>query len=216
MSQHLVRREGFLRMILIGGTAAYLLRLPYLGEFWGSLGGVALLAMGYAYLQSMVRVRVPPVLLVLLFVAAQVDLLGNYFAMYGRPFGPMQYDEFSHTTVSALSIPLFVWFLRTLAERYCSRLPLTIIAVMAVSLGLSASAIYEILELWDARYFGNRRIWGPFDTSNDLQWNFLGMVIGALLACALLGRTRSSSPGKESSSTSAHQQEQAENGSPKK
>lgn len=187
------RREWLVLLILILGTAAYLLRLPYLGEFWGSLLGVALLGTGYGYLRSFQRVRVPLMFLVLLFVAAQVDLLGNYFAMYGQPFGPMQYDEFSHMAVSALSIPIFVWFLGELARRYCPRLPLSLVAVVAVSLCLSASAIYEIIELWDARYFGNRRIWGPFDAPNDLQWNFLGMVLGALLACAILGPTRSAS-----------------------
>lgn len=192
MNQQSPRLRWFLRVILIVGTAAYLLRLPYLGEFWGSLLGGALLATGYGYLRSFEHIRVPLVLLVLLFAAAQVDLLGNYFGMYGQPFGPVQYDEFSHMAASALSIPIFVWFLSVLAAQYCQRLPLSLVAVMAVSLGLSASAIYEIIELWDARYFGNRRIWGPFDTPNDLQWDFLGMVIGALLAAVVLRQTRPS------------------------
>ncbi len=176
------------QVILILGTAGYLLRLPYLGELWGSLLGVLLLGIGYGYLRVVEKVQVPLILLFLLFVAAQVDLLGNYLSMYGRLFGPVQYDEFSHMAVSALSIPIFVWLLRVLAVRYCRSVPLSLVAVVAVSLCLSASAIYEIIELWDARYFANHRIWGPFDTSNDLQWNFLGMVVGATLASVVLGR----------------------------
>ena len=55
--------------------------------------------------------RVPIVLLVLVFLALQVDALGNYFRMYGRQFGPMQYDEFSHLAVQVLVSPIIVWFI---------------------------------------------------------------------------------------------------------
>lgn len=56
----------------------------------------------------------------------------------------------------------------------------------AVAMLFSMSGFYEIIELWDERYFHGKRIWSPHDTANDLQWNLIGAVIGVALSYAVL------------------------------
>ena len=57
-------------------------------------------------------------------------------------------------------------------------------------MGFSLSAFYEIIELWDEKYFHPNRIWGPLDTATDLQFDLCGIVIGTLLACVMLRTTQ--------------------------
>ncbi len=168
--------------------AAYLLKLAYMPPLFGSLLGVLLLAACYGYFRFFRGLRVPLVLFALLFVAMEVDLLGNFFHMYGRPFGPVQYDEFSHMMTSALTVPIFVWLLRGFILRFDHRLPLGLVATLAVAISFSGAALYEIIELWDEKYFGGKRIWGPYDTPNDLQWDLLGKIAGAVIMVLVLGR----------------------------
>ncbi len=61
-------------------------------------------------------------------------------------------------------------------------LPLALLLLIVFSL----SAVYEIIELWDEVYFGGKRIWGPYDTATDLQWDLCGIIVGTLFACLLL------------------------------
>jgi uncharacterized membrane protein YjdF len=131
-------------------------------------------------------VRIPLVLLGLVFLALQVDALGNFFRMYGRQFGPMQYDEFSHLMVQVLVSPVIVWFVVRLLHRYGYRLPLALTAFFAATTMFSLSAAYEIIELWDEIYFGGKRIWGPYDTATDLQWDLCGIIVGTLFSCIML------------------------------
>ena len=127
--------------------------------------------------------RIPLVLLGLVFLALQVDALGNFFRMYGRPFGPMQYDEFAHMTVQVLVSPVIVWCAMRLLNH---RLPLWLSAFFAATTVFSLSAAYEIIELWDEIYFGGKRIWGPYDTATDLQWDLCGIIVGTLFSCIML------------------------------
>ena len=108
--------------------------------------------------------------------------------MYGTQFGPMQYDEFSHMTVQVLVSPLIVWLVSQLLKRY--RLPFWLNAIFAVTIVFSLSAAYEIIELWDEIHFGGKRIWGPYDTATDLQWDLCGIIIGTLFSCIMLRDTR--------------------------
>jgi hypothetical protein len=87
---------------------------------------------------------------------------------------------------SALVTPIVIWVLQTGIERGGYRLPPGLIAVFAVALLFSMSGVYEIIELWDERYFHGKRIWSPHDTPNDMQWNLIGAVIGAALSYAVL------------------------------
>lgn len=166
--------------------AAFLLKMCYLSLTFNSIFGVCFLTIFYVYLRRRHEVNVPLVLLGLIFAALQVDALGNYFRMYGQAFGPMQYDEFSHMTVQVLVTPLFVWLVRQGLSRNGNALSPGVTALFSATVMFSLSAFYEIIELWDEVYAGGHRIWGPYDTANDLQWDLCGIVIGSLLAHLLL------------------------------
>jgi uncharacterized membrane protein YjdF len=53
----------------------------------------------------------------------------------------------------------------------------------------SLASFYEIIELWDELYFSGQRIWGPYDTATDLQWDLCGIILGTLLANLALKKT---------------------------
>lgn len=172
---------------LIAG-AAFLTKMCYLSLVFNTVFVVVFLALFYCYLRARLNVNVPPLLLGLVFVALQVDALGNYFRMYGQRFGPLQYDEFAHMAVQVLISPLIVWLANRLLQRY--EMPLTLNAIFAGTVIYSLSAAYEIIELWDEIYFGGKRIWGPYDTATDLQWDLCGIIIGTLFSCIMLRDTR--------------------------
>src|SRR5215813_15518658 len=98
-----------LMLLVFVAGAGFLLKMCYLSLAFNSLFGVVFLGTVYAYVRLRHEVSIPLVLLALVFVALQVDALGNYFRMYGRQFGPLQYDEFSHMTVQVLVSPIIVW-----------------------------------------------------------------------------------------------------------
>jgi uncharacterized membrane protein YjdF len=178
--------RGLILAALFIAASAFLLNLAYLGVFVATGICGALLLAFYAYIHWRRRVKLPIIHILLMLGAVEVDTLGNYFHLYGRPFGPMQYDEFSHMLCSALVAPVVMWLLQTATERGDYRLPLSLVAVIAVAMIFSFCGFYEIIELWDERYFHGKRIWGPYDTSNDLQWDLIGAVAGAALAYAAL------------------------------
>jgi uncharacterized membrane protein YjdF len=98
----------------------------------------------------------------------------------------MQYDEFSHMLVQVLVSPIIVWLVSRLTYQNGYRLPLWLNAFFAATVVFSFSAAYEIIELWDEIYFGGRRIWGPYDTATDLQWDLCGIIVGTLFSCMML------------------------------
>ena len=174
-------------IVLIAG-AAFLTKMCYLSLAFNTLFVLVFLTLFYLYLRMRLNVEVPVVLLGLVFLALQVDALGNFFRMYGQQFGPMQYDEFSHMAVQVLVSPLIVWLVQRLLQRY--RLPFVLTAIFAGTIVFSLSAAYEIIELWDEIYFGGQRIWGSYDTAKDLQWDLCGIIIGTLFSCIMLRDTR--------------------------
>jgi uncharacterized membrane protein YjdF len=172
--------------LLIFAGAAFLLKMCYLPLGLCTLLGGAWLAAVYFYLLARYAIRMPPVLLLLVFAALEVDALGNFFRLYGQPFGPVMYDEFAHLAVQALVMPLIVWLLSETLERSGHTLPLGLNIFFAVAVFFSLSAFYEIIELWDELYFGGQRIWHKHDAPNDLQWDLTGIIIGAGLAYVIL------------------------------
>ncbi len=175
-------------MLFIAGSA-FLLKMAYLPVLTCTvLGGLYLLAV-YLYVRARYRIKIPAILLLLVLGAVEVDALGNYFRMYGRRFGPVMYDEFSHLAVQALTAPMIVWLLREGIVRFGYRLPLGLVTFFAITALFSLSAFYEVIELWDELYFRGQRIWSPHDAPNDLQWDLAGIFIGAVLAYALLKRS---------------------------
>src|SRR5262245_21814528 len=95
--------------LLLFAGAAFRARMCYLGLAFNVAFGVVFLGIVYAYVRVRHELRIPLPLLLLVFAALQVDALGNHFQMYGKMFGPMHYDEFSHLTVQVLVTPVIVW-----------------------------------------------------------------------------------------------------------
>ena len=172
-------------LLLIAG-AAFLLKMCYLSLAINCILGLVFLTGFYVYVRTRHGITIPVVLMVLVFVALQVDALGNFFHMYGSQFGPMQYDEFSHMTVQVLITPIIIWLVRRGLDRVGHKVSLGLASLFAITLMFSISACYEIIELWDEVYFGGQRIWGKYDTANDLQWDLCGILIGTLVAVPLL------------------------------
>jgi hypothetical protein len=173
-------------MLVLFAGAAFLTKMCYLSLAFNTLFAVAFLGIFYWYVRKRLNLRIPLVLLGLVFVALQVDALGNFFRMYGRQFGPMQYDEFSHLVVQVLVSPIIVWFVTRLLHEVGYPLPLKLTAFFAATTVFSLSAAYEIIELWDEVYFGGQRIWGKYDTATDLQWDLCGIIVGTVFSCIML------------------------------
>jgi uncharacterized membrane protein YjdF len=174
---------------LVAG-AAFLTKMCYLSLAFNTLFVLTFLALFYFYIRIRLNIQIPIVLLALVFLALQVDALGNFFRMYGRQFGPMQYDEFAHTMVQVLVSPIIVWLTGRVLQQFGYRLPLKLTAFFAGTIVFSLSAIYEIIELWDEIYFGGHRIWGAYDTATDLQFDLCGIIVGTLFSCIMLRDTR--------------------------
>jgi uncharacterized membrane protein YjdF len=191
MNAWLKRLDPPITAALLVAGAAFLLKMCYLPLVTCTLVGGAWLAAVYCYLRARYKISMPPVLLLLVFAALEVDALGNFFSMYGRAvIGSIMYDEFAHLAVQALTMPLVVWLLSQGLRRFGQHLPLGLSIFFAVAVFFSLSAFYEVIELWDERYFGGQRIWSKHDAPNDLQWDFAGILIGALLAYLILRRAR--------------------------
>jgi hypothetical protein len=170
--------------------AAFLTKMCYLSLAFNTIFVVVFLGLFYFYFSARLKLRIPLTLFGLVFLALQVDALGNFFRMYGQKFGPLQYDEFAHMTVQVLVSPIIVWLVSNVLRRYGYRLPTKLTAFFAAAIVFSLSAIYEIIELWDEVYFGGHRIWGPYDTATDLQWDLCGIIVGTLFSCIMLRDTR--------------------------
>ena len=170
--------------------AAFLTKMCYLSLVFNTIFVIVFLALVCLYVRGRFQIRIPVVLLGLVFAALQVDALGNFFHMYGRQFGPMQYDEFAHMMVQVLVSPIIVWLVGAVLQQCGYRLPLKLTALFAATIVFSLSAIYEIIELWDEIYFGGHRIWGSYDTATDLQWDLCGIIVGTLFSCIMLRDTR--------------------------
>jgi uncharacterized membrane protein YjdF len=187
ITMNLLRKlELPLVLLVLFGGAAFLTKMCYLSLALNTLFGVMFLGIVYSYVRARHNITIPLTLLALVFSALQIDALGNFFHMYGRQFGPMQYDEFSHMTVQVLVSPIIVWLVRHMLHKFGYQLPLRLTAFFAATIVFSLSAVYEIIELWDELYFGGKRIWGPYDTATDLQWDLCGILIGTMIACWLL------------------------------
>lgn len=166
--------------ILFIGKSLLLVRLPYRPVNENALYTFSILAAFYLYFRFRQGIAPPAAVIILLAAAVAVDVLGNYFHLYGRQFGPVQFDEFSHFVGSGCSLPPVMWMLRATLRRWGYRLPLKMVGFLAVCVAFSFSAYYEILELWDELFFGGKRLWSPRDTPNDLQYDLGGIILAAI------------------------------------
>ena len=179
----------FVALLFLAGSA-FLLKMCYLPLLQNTVYACLFLLALYGYLYARYDIRIPPVLLLLVLAAVEVDAVGNYFRMYGRQFGPMMYDEFAHLAVQALTAPLVLWLAGEVSARFGYHLPLGLLTLFSVMTLFSLTGFYEIIELWDERYFRGQRIWSPHDAPNDLQWNLAGIIVGSVSAYALMKKYR--------------------------
>ncbi len=179
------RAEKFLVGFALLAGAGFLLKMCYLSLAYNTLFGLVFLTLVYSYFLFRQNLRLPLDRLALVFLALQVDALGNYFRLYGHQFGPVQYDEFAHLLVQVLVTPALVWLTHKTLEQYGHTFHPSLTRFVAAAVIFSLSAGYEIIELWDELYFGGQRIWSKYDTATDLQWDLLGILIGLLLEKAL-------------------------------
>jgi hypothetical protein len=169
-------------IISFAGKSWLLLRLPYRLWYVNAFYTGLLLLFFYCYFRFRQNITAPPTVLFFLAAAVAVDVLGNYLGLYGHMFGPVQYDEFAHFLGSGFSLVPAMWLLRAGTRRLGYKLPLALIAFLSVTMTFSYCGYYEILELWDEKYFEMDRIHGEFDTPNDLQCDLAGIVVFALMS----------------------------------
>jgi uncharacterized membrane protein YjdF len=185
--------EASLAILSLCAGVVFLLMMCHLSFASNVIFGIVFLTLFYVYVRHRHNISIPPSLLVLVFVALQIDALGNLFGMYGHQVGPLQYDEFAHMMIQVLVSPSIVWLVQHTLEKWGHHLPVKLTAFFAATMVFSLSAFYEIIELWDELYFHPHRIWGTLDTATDLQFDLCGIVVGTLLACALLRTQQSAS-----------------------
>ena len=121
--RYINRFEIPLVLLSLVAGAAFLTKMCYLSLLFNTIFVIAFLGIFYWYLRARWSIRIPIALLGLVFMALQVDALGNYFRMYGQRFGPMQYDEFSHLAVQVLVSPVIVWLVNRVLGRFGYNLP---------------------------------------------------------------------------------------------
>lgn len=176
--------------LFLAGTV-FLLRLAYL-PIWVSMP----IGMGYVsvvawFARQQYDFRIPLLLPVLAVLAVGVDGFGNYFGWYQEHFSLLQYDEIAHTLIPALTAPMIIWLLREGIVRFGYRLPLGLITFFAMTTMFTISGFYEVIELWDDKYMHDQpgmRIHGAYDTPNDLQFDLIGVTLGAVLTYAVMKR----------------------------
>lgn len=171
--------------------AVFLLRMAYLRIWFSTPICVAWLAAIYVYVKHRFDMKIPFVLLTLVYASVALDGLGNLFDWYNTKYKFIQYDEFTHTAIPALTAPVIVWLLNEGLKRFDYRLPLWVVTFFATTTMFTISGFYEVVELWDDKYFWPQpgmRIHGPYDTPNDLQCDLIGMVIGGIVAYVVLRR----------------------------
>ncbi|MBI1765559.1 MAG: DUF2238 domain-containing protein [Acidobacteria bacterium] len=193
MEQLVKRFEPLIALFFIVAGSFFLFRMAYLPGYISLPVGAALLLAFRAYIQTRYGLAIPYFLLLLCWISVGLDWLGNIFGWYRNGLAGMAYDELTHTAVPLLVVPCIVWLLDEGLTRFNYRLPLALTTVFAVALLFTVSGFYEVLELWDDKYMHPTpgwRIHGAYDTPNDLQSDFIGAVIGGVLAYFWLRRSK--------------------------
>jgi multidrug transporter EmrE-like cation transporter len=172
-------------LIIFAAKSFLLIRMPYRGIELNALYTMIILSSFYFYLRFRQSIISPPILLIFLATAIGADVIGNYLQLYGKPFGPVMYDEFTHFIGPALSLPATMWAIRESLKKAEIKIPYSLLSVFSGALTFAFSAYYEILELWDEKFFGGKRLWNPTDSANDLQYGLFGIIISTIITNAI-------------------------------
>lgn len=162
------------------------LNLAYRPFWLITLASVILLVVSWVYFWQRYNIRLPLSIWLMAFAAVAVDTFGNHFRWYQKLPLPIPYDVFAHLVIPALLAPALLWLTRAWFAKLGYRLPLGIITCVALQVNFSLAGFYEIIELWDDFYFGGTRIKDLYDTPRDLQWSFIGALLGSLLTYAAM------------------------------
>ena len=189
--KRLLKNYEFLAFSVLAfvGKSALLIRLPYRPIERNTVYTLALLAAFYCFFRFRFKITPPLFVVCCLGAAVAIDVLGNVLHFYGKEFAGVQYDEFSHFVGSGLSMVAAFWLLRATTRRMGHRLPLDLLSFLSATITFSLCAYYEILELWDERFWGDfQRLWSPQDSANDLQWDLGGIILAALITASIFKR----------------------------
>ena len=110
--------EASLAILSLCAGVVFLLMMCHLSFAANVIFGIVFLTLFYVYVRHRHKISIPPSLLVLVFVALQIDALGNLFGMYGQQVGPLQYDEFAHMMIQVLVSPSIVWLVQRTLEKW--------------------------------------------------------------------------------------------------
>lgn len=194
-SQSFTLIDGIIVAGLLIWGAVFLLRMAYLRIWFSTPICIAWLGAIWFYVKQRFDVKIPLILLAMVYASVALDGLGNLFDWYNTKYKYFQYDEFTHTAIPALTAPVIVWLLNEGLKRFGYRLPLWLVTFFAATTMFTISGFYEIIELWDDKYFWPQpgmRIHGAYDTPNDLQCDLIGLVIGGIAAFLILRRQETS------------------------
>lgn len=181
-----IKHEFTLFSLLMFIAKSFLLiRMPYRGIELNTIYTAFILSSFYFYLRFRKGIVSPPVLLLFLAAAVGADVIGNYLQLYGTYFGPVMYDEFTHFIGPALSLPATMWALRETMRSNGVSFPNNLLAFFSATITFAFAAYYEILELWDEKFFGGKRLWTPTDSANDLQFGLMGIIISTLITVSV-------------------------------
>ena len=177
------RHEFLIFSVIIFLAKSYLLvRMPYRPAWANAAMTFAILGSFYCYLRFRQNIRMPWFLLVFLMLAVSEDVAGNFFGLYGTKVGPFMFDEITHFFGSGLALPPTMWLLRTTTRKMNVFIPAPLLAFLSVTVAFAFSAYYEVLELWDEKFWGGKRLWTPTDSANDLQFGLLAIVLFAIIS----------------------------------
>jgi uncharacterized membrane protein YjdF len=213
ISRQTLRHVEFLAfsITVFVGKSLLLIRLPYRPPGVNALYTALLLLAFYLYFKFRYKITPPPIIVFFLAAAVAVDVAGNAFDFYRLSAGVLaensgqlmdeagnpiiiyarqpwliQYDEIAHLLGSGFSLPPTMWLLMATTRRMGYRLPLDLLAFLSVAVTFSFCSYYEILELWDEKFYGDfQRLWTPQDSANDLQWDLAGIVAAALISAVV-------------------------------
>jgi len=171
----------FFSIFLFICKSALLVRMPYRDWNANALYTSLILIAFYCYFRFRYKLTPPLILVFFLGAAVTIDIIGNFFHLYDKSLGPVKFDEFSHFLTAGFSLPPAMWLLRATTRRFGYRLPLNLLAFLSTTITFSFAAYYEILELWDEKFFGGKRLWTPTDSANDLQFGLAGIIVAALM-----------------------------------
>ncbi len=207
MNEQIRRFEIPIATALFLAGSLFLLKMAYLRIWYSTPICIAYLWAVRAFVRARFDIKIPISLLVLVYLSVLLDGLGNLFPLYTSRWRYIQYDEFTHTVIPALTIPIVIWLVQVGLHHFGYRAPLGLVVLFSVTLLFTIAGFYEVLELWDDKYMHPQpgmRIHGAYDTANDLQCDLLGMGIGGIVAYWVLKRRMGKSPVIESRSAYEH------------